>query len=129
MRFDLTVNEFTRDLLLYGDLVVYGEQFWRPYVHVRDAARAFLTMLEASPDTVSGEVYNVGSSAENYRKLDIVELLRSGSRTPRSASCRRTRILATTVSASTRSRPHSASARAGSCPTASTKSHVSYRAA
>ena len=75
MRFDLTVNEFTRDLLLYGDLVVYGEQFWRPYVHVRDAARAFLTVLEASPDTVSGEVFNVGSSAENYRKLDIVELL------------------------------------------------------
>ena len=30
MRFDLTVNEFTRDVVLAGDLVVYGEQFWRP---------------------------------------------------------------------------------------------------
>ena len=33
MRFDLTVNEFTRDVALGRDLVVFGEQFWRPYVH------------------------------------------------------------------------------------------------
>jgi len=76
MRFDLTVNEFTRDVLLNGTLVVYGEQFWRPYVHVRDAARAFVMVLDAPPASVAGEVFNVGSSTENYRKLDIVELLR-----------------------------------------------------
>ena len=39
MRFDLTVNEFTRDLWDGRTLDVYGEQFWRPYVHVGDAAR------------------------------------------------------------------------------------------
>src|SRR4029078_3464493 len=33
MRFDLTVNEFTRDLYEDKDLEVFGEQFWRPYVH------------------------------------------------------------------------------------------------
>ena len=38
MRFDLTVNEFTRDLWADRELEVFGEQFWRPYVHVRDAA-------------------------------------------------------------------------------------------
>ena len=43
MRFDLTVNEFVRDLAAERELVVYGEQFWRPYVHVRDAARAIAT--------------------------------------------------------------------------------------
>ena len=37
MRFDLTVNEFTRDLWADRELEVFGEQFWRPYVHVRDA--------------------------------------------------------------------------------------------
>ena len=40
MRFDLTVNEFTMEMLTKKHLVVFGEQFWRPYVHVRDAARA-----------------------------------------------------------------------------------------
>ena len=75
MRFDLTVNDFTAEMMLRGKLVVYGEQFWRPYVHVRDAARAVATVLESPVDLVSGEVYNVGSDPENYRKQDLVDLL------------------------------------------------------
>ena len=75
MRFDLTVNEFTREVALGSELVVYGEQFWRPYVHVRDAARAARLALNAPLESVRGEVFNVGATGENYRKLDIVELL------------------------------------------------------
>jgi nucleoside-diphosphate-sugar epimerase len=76
MRFDLTVNEFTREVALGADLIVFGEQFWRPYVHVRDAAAALCRALEAEEDAIRGEVFNVGSTSENYRKLDIVELLK-----------------------------------------------------
>jgi nucleoside-diphosphate-sugar epimerase len=77
MRFDLTVNEFVRDLLLTGSLLVYGEQFWRPYLHVRDAASAIATVLEVPTERIAGEVFNVGSTSENYRKLDLVELLQA----------------------------------------------------
>ena len=73
MRFDLTVNEFTRDLWDGRTLDVYGEQFWRPYVHVADAARAIALVLTANPES---RVFNVGHSDENYRKLDLVELIR-----------------------------------------------------
>ncbi len=76
MRFDLTVNEFTRDLWADRDLEVFGEQFWRPYVHVRDAGRAAKAVLEAPSDLVAGEVFNVGRSGENYRKLDLVAEIR-----------------------------------------------------
>lgn len=72
MRFDLTVNEFTRDLWADRTLEVFGEQFWRPYIHVRDAARAIRAVLEAPVEKVAGRVFNAGSSSENYRKLDIV---------------------------------------------------------
>jgi nucleoside-diphosphate-sugar epimerase len=75
MRFDLTVNEFTRDLWADRALEVFGEQFWRPYVHVRDAARAMEMVLSAGPERVGGEVFNVGHSDENYRKLDLVEII------------------------------------------------------
>jgi len=75
MRFDLTVNEFVRDLAAGRELVVYGEQFWRPYVHVRDAARALALALTSPAEAVSGNVFNVGETSENYRKLDLVELL------------------------------------------------------
>ncbi len=75
MRFDLTVNEFTRDLLQDRELVVYGEQFWRPYVHVHDAARAILLALEAPAEDVGGEVFNVGDTSENYKKGQLVSMI------------------------------------------------------
>ena len=73
MRFDLTVNEFTRDLWSGRHLEVFGEQFWRPYVHVRDAGRAVRAVLEQPAEVVGGQVFNVGRTDENYRKLDLVE--------------------------------------------------------
>jgi len=76
MRFDLTVNEFTRDLWDGRTLEVYGEQFWRPYVHVGDAARAIAMVLAAPAERVEGRVFNVGHSDENYRKLDLVGVIR-----------------------------------------------------
>ena len=77
MRFDLTVNEFTRELWADKELLVFGEQFWRPYVHVTDVAEAISMVLEQPADLLAGAVYNVGSTAENYRKLDIVEIVQS----------------------------------------------------
>jgi nucleoside-diphosphate-sugar epimerase len=75
MRFDLTVNEFTRDLWAERELEVFGEQFWRPYVHAADAARAVALVLRAPAADVAGDVFNVGHSDENYRKLDLVGLI------------------------------------------------------
>lgn len=75
MRFDLTVNEFTRDLWADRELEVFGELFWRPYIHVRDAARAIALVLQSPAEKVGGTVFNAGHSDENYRKLDLVELI------------------------------------------------------
>jgi nucleoside-diphosphate-sugar epimerase len=75
MRFDLTVNEFTRDLWTGRKLEVFGETFWRAYVHVHDAARAVALVLAAPLEKVAGCVFNTGHSDENYRKLDLVEII------------------------------------------------------
>jgi nucleoside-diphosphate-sugar epimerase len=75
MRFDLTVNEFTRDLWAARPLEVFGEQFWRPYVHVADAASAVALVLASPQERVAGRVFNVGHSDENYRKLDLVAII------------------------------------------------------
>jgi len=76
MRFDLTVNEFTMELLTKKYLKVYGEQFWRPYVHARDAARAILLVLNSSFALVGGRVFNVGATDQNFQKQQLVELIR-----------------------------------------------------
>jgi len=76
MRFDLTVNEFTMELMTKKHLTVFGEQFWRPYVHVRDAARAIQSVLDQPSAKMKNAVFNVGSTDQNFRKLDLVELIK-----------------------------------------------------
>lgn len=75
MRFDLTVNEFTRDALLNSELQIFGEQFWRPYCHVEDLAASCKLVLESDARLVAQNVFNVGNSEENYQKRTLAELL------------------------------------------------------
>ena len=77
MRFDLTVNEFTMEVLTQRKLVIFGQQFWRPYVHIRDIARAILCILESPAEKVRNEVFNVGSTAQNFQKQQLAEMLKS----------------------------------------------------
>ena len=72
MRFDLTVNEFTKDLALGKELVVFGEQFWRPYCHVKDFSNAFITVLKAANKKIAYNVFNVGDTKENYTKQMLI---------------------------------------------------------
>jgi nucleoside-diphosphate-sugar epimerase len=76
IRFDLTVNEFSKDMYLGRELEVYGEQFWRPYCHVADLARSIVLVLQSPPEKVGYEVFNVGDTAENYTKKMLVEEIR-----------------------------------------------------
>ncbi|MDD2224791.1 MAG: NAD(P)-dependent oxidoreductase [Candidatus Shapirobacteria bacterium] len=76
IRFDLTVNEFTKDLAMGKELLVYGEQFWRPYCHIVDIARAVIATIEAPNKITSFAVFNVGSTKENYTKQMIVDEVR-----------------------------------------------------
>jgi len=75
VRFDLTVNQFTKELALGKELVIYGEQFWRPYCHVADLARSVRTVIDAEEDNVAFDVFNVGDNDENYQKQAIVDLI------------------------------------------------------
>jgi nucleoside-diphosphate-sugar epimerase len=72
-RFDLTVNEFTKELAMKRELVVFGEQFWRPYCHVIDLARSVVAVMEAEENKVAFDVFNVGDTNENYQKQMIVD--------------------------------------------------------
>ena len=76
VRFDLTVNEFAKELALGRELVVFGEQFWRPYCHVTDLSRSVLSVLRAPEEKVAFNVFNVGDTGENYQKRMIVDEIR-----------------------------------------------------
>jgi nucleoside-diphosphate-sugar epimerase len=73
MRFDLTVNQFTRDMYLNQPLVVYDANTWRPYCHTKDFANAVRRVLEMGRRRVAFEVFNVGRDDNNCTKQSIVD--------------------------------------------------------
>lgn len=76
MRFDLAINLMVATAARNGEIKVYGGgSQWRPFVHVRDAARAFVDLIEASAVDVSGQIFNVGSDKNNYRIVDLAHLV------------------------------------------------------
>lgn len=72
MRFDLAINGMTLGALRDGAIPILrdGTQ-WRPMVHVRDTCRAFLAVLDAPPERVAGEIFNVGSDEQNFQILPL----------------------------------------------------------
>ena len=77
MRFDLVVNTLTARAVVDRTIAIFGGRQWRPNVHCRDAARAFLAALEAPGDKVAGEVFNVGGDENNHRIMEIGEIVAS----------------------------------------------------
>jgi len=77
MRFDLTVSEFTRDLTMGKELVVYDAHTWRPYCHVRDFSRLIQMILEAPADKVAFEVFNAGGDINNATKQMILDMIQN----------------------------------------------------
>lgn len=75
MRFDLAVNAMTAAAVTDGKVTVHGGEQWRPFLHVRDAARSLRAALDVTPDVRAAQVYNAGSDSENYRILDIARLI------------------------------------------------------
>lgn len=73
IRFDLTVNEFTRNATINGKQEIWGAQFWRPYCHVEDLGRAVVLVLESDEAKVRANVFNVGNTEENYNKGMIID--------------------------------------------------------
>ena len=56
-------------MLRDGIITVYGEEAWRPYLHVEDAVNMIILILEKK---LSG-VYNLGTDELNYTKRQIIE--------------------------------------------------------
>lgn len=72
MRFDLTINQFTRDLFYEKKLDIFGQNTWRPYCHVKDVSRAILSVLNTYRKI---DIFNVGNSRQNYSKKFVIEAI------------------------------------------------------
>jgi nucleoside-diphosphate-sugar epimerase len=77
IRFDLVINNLVAWALTTGDVYLKSDGSpWRPVVHVRDIALAYICALEAPRELVHNRAFNVGSTTENYQIRDIAEMVR-----------------------------------------------------
>jgi nucleoside-diphosphate-sugar epimerase len=73
MRFDLVVNTFVKDALLFGSLKLHGGGWmWRPLVDIQDCADAMIAAYEAPAEKVHGEIFNVVHSNYQIRELAMI---------------------------------------------------------
>lgn len=76
LRFDLVLNNLTAWAFTTGDILLKSDGTpWRPIVHIEDISRAFLAVIEAPRETVHLEAFNVGSTGENYRILELAKIV------------------------------------------------------
>jgi len=77
LRFDVVLNNLVAWAFTSGQVLLKSDGTpWRPIVHVEDIARAFLAVLAAPAEAVSGEAFNVGRDEENYRIRKIAEIVK-----------------------------------------------------
>ena len=72
MRTDLLVNDFVYRAVTDKFLVLFQAHFKRNYIHIRDAARAFIHSLNNS-SKMKGQPFNVGLSDANLSKMELCE--------------------------------------------------------
>ena len=75
MRWDIVINAFAMHAFKTGRLDVwFGGEARRPVVHNKDTAEAHIRCLEANPEKVRGEVFNL--VYRNYRTLELAHRVR-----------------------------------------------------
>ena len=75
MRFDLTVNEFAKDAALGRELIIFGEQFWRPYCNVESCNACILVSNLHLRKLI--KMFLMWRHQENYQKKMLAEELKS----------------------------------------------------
>jgi len=76
LRIDLVVNNLLACAIALGDIRIMSDGSpWRPLVHCRDIARAFIAFMEAPRERIHNRAINVGGNAENYQVKDVADLV------------------------------------------------------
>lgn len=74
MRFDLAVNGMVLGFFKNKKIPIMrdGKQ-WRPFIHIKDVAEAYIDVIKAEKEKINGELFNVGSNNQNYQILELAK--------------------------------------------------------
>jgi nucleoside-diphosphate-sugar epimerase len=74
LRIDLVVNNLLACAVAHKEIRIQSDGTpWRPLIHCRDIARAFVTLMEAPKHVVHNQAVNIGANESNYQVRDIAD--------------------------------------------------------
>jgi nucleoside-diphosphate-sugar epimerase len=77
LRIDLVVNNLLGSALAYGQIRIQSDGTpWRPLIHCRDIARAFVALAHAPRQLAHNRAINIGANSENYQVRDVGDQVR-----------------------------------------------------
>lgn len=71
MRFDLAVNSMVLDFFKNKKITIFGGNNKRPFLHIKDAIRAYLLVINAKKSKINNQIFNIGSSDQNFMISDL----------------------------------------------------------
>jgi nucleoside-diphosphate-sugar epimerase len=72
LRIDLVVNNLLGSAMAYGEIRIQSDGSpWRPLIHCRDIALAFIALAKAPKAVVHNKAINIGANTENYQVRDV----------------------------------------------------------
>ena len=78
MRFDLAVNTMAKRAIQNKSIFVNGDgKQYRPFLHVKDAARSIINIMENDYSLVNKQVFNVGNKKLNFMIKDLAQEIAS----------------------------------------------------
>ncbi len=76
MRFDIVINDLSAMAHTAKRIAMISDGSpWRPVVHIQDICEAIYRSLIAPESSVSGKIFNVGQTSENYRVRELAQIV------------------------------------------------------
>jgi nucleoside-diphosphate-sugar epimerase len=74
LRIDLVVNNLLGCAFTKGEIRIMSDGTpWRPLIHCKDIARAFIAFANAPKESIQNKAVNIGDNKENYQVKDIAD--------------------------------------------------------
>lgn len=78
LRIDLAPNNLLAAGYALNEIQIHSDGSpWRPYIHCKDIARAFMAFAEAPREAIHRKVVNIGDGNENYQVRDVASMVQN----------------------------------------------------